>query len=273
MAGFHNALRNFRTGNLDIHDAGTIADVIEAAIQRTGSRHNAAESVSNHLTQSAYRDLPGQHEVRSSTPINTSTANATGESGSASFSVGDQLGGTPLQQENSTVKAGHGYEWTTRKLTTMHKMYIKPETNAADFHYIPWENLTICHSYHDLLTAFKQVVMWKPETAEVAFKKGVVRLLPAPGQNGVPPEQNRNVKDAKLRFFDAGEASPISMTVFDEEEHAANWLSLQLNTDPSKKWSPPKRHVYSGLCKEGAHYLDYYDPCIYEMDIGENQFH
>ena len=193
MAGFHNALRNFRDGNLDIYDAGTLADVVEAVVQRTGARRNAAESVSNCLTQSAYRDLPGHADPghqRSSTPINTSTANATGESGSASFSVGDQLQGTPLQQENSTVKAGPGFEWVTRHLTTMHKMYIKPETDSSQFHYIPWENLSICHSYHDLLTAFKQVVLWKPESAEVNFKKGLVRPLPAPGQNGVPPEQN-----------------------------------------------------------------------------------
>ena len=97
----------------------------------------------------------------------SSTSNAMGESGSASFSVGDQLGGTPLQQENSTVKAGHVFEWITRHLTTMHKMYIKPETNSSQFHYIPWENLSICHSYHNLLSAFKQVVLWKPESAEV----------------------------------------------------------------------------------------------------------
>ena len=170
MSGFHNALRNFRDGNLDVFDAGTLAGVVEAVIQRTGARRNVAESVGNHLTQSAYGDLPGHADPghqRSSTPINTSTSNAMGESGSASFSVGDQLGGTPLQQENSTVKAGHVFEWITRHLTTMHKMYIKPETNSSQFHYIPWENLSICHSYHNLLSAFKQAVLWKPESAEV----------------------------------------------------------------------------------------------------------
>ena len=31
MVGFHNALRNFRTGNLDVHDAGTLIDVIEGS--------------------------------------------------------------------------------------------------------------------------------------------------------------------------------------------------------------------------------------------------
>ena len=114
-----------------------------------------------------YRDMQIQDIKDLPSPITTSTANATGESGSASFSVGDQLGGTPLQQENSTVKAGHGFEWITRHLTAMHKMYIKPETNSSQFHYIPWENLSICHSYHNLLSAFKQVVLWKPESAEV----------------------------------------------------------------------------------------------------------
>ena len=273
MSGFHHALRNFRDGNLDLHDAGTLADVVEAVIQRTGARHNAAESVSNRLTQSAYGDLPGQAPARSSTPLNTSTANASGESGSASFTVGDQLGGSPLQQENATVKAGHGYEWVTRHLTTMHKMYVKPNTYAYDFKYIPWENLTVCHSYHDILTAFRQVVLWKPESAEVNFTKGVVRLLPTPGQNEVPPEQNRNVKDAKLRFFDAGEGSPLSLTVFENDDDVDIWKNLQLNTNPSKKNEPPHRTIYVGLCKEGADYLQYWDPCIYEMDIGENNFH
>ena len=275
MVGFHNALRNFRTGNLDVHDAGTLTDVIEAIIQRTGARHNTAESVSNRLSQSAYGDLPGQSSsaIRSSTPVNTSTANASGESGSTSFSVGDQLGGSPLQQENETVKAGHGFEWQTRHLTTMHKMYVKPETGSYYFKYIPWENLTVCHSYHDVLSAFKQVQLWKPESAEVKFTKGVVRLLPAPGQNGVPPEQNRNVKDAKLIFFDAGEASPLNLTVFENRDDINVWNNLQLNTNPSKKYEPPSRAIWYGLCKEGADLLQYWDPCVYEMDIGENNFH
>ena len=71
MSGLHNALRNFREGNLDIFDVGTLADVVEAVIQRTGARRNAAESVSNRLTQSTYRDLPGNADPghqRSSTP-------------------------------------------------------------------------------------------------------------------------------------------------------------------------------------------------------------
>ena len=72
MSGFHNALRNFRDGNLDVFDAGTLAGVVEAVIQRTGARRNVAESVGNHLTQSAYGDLPGHADPghqRSSTPL------------------------------------------------------------------------------------------------------------------------------------------------------------------------------------------------------------
>ena len=118
------------------------------------------------------------------------------------------------------------------------------------------------HSYHDVLSAFKQVQLWKPESAEVKFTKGVVRLLPAPGQNGVPPEQNRNVKDAKLRFFDAGEASPLNLTVFENRDDINVWNNLQLNTNPSKKYEPPRRAIWYGLCKEGADLLQYWDPCV-----------
>ena len=152
-------------------------------------------------------------------------------------------------------------------------MYITPNGLSYFFKYIPWENITVCHSYHDVLAAFKQVLLWKPESAEVKFTKGCVRLLPTPGQNGVPPEQNRNVKDAKLRFFDAGEGSPLNLTVFENQQDHDTWRELQLNTNPGKKNEPPGRAVYVGLCKEGIDYLQYWDPCVYEMDIGENVFH
>ena len=160
---------------------GLVLDVTRLS-QLATALHRAHTEIYREMQIQDIKDLPP--------PINTSTANAMGESGSTSFSVGDQLGGAPLQQENSTVKAGHGFEWITRHLTAMHKMYIKPETNSSQFHYIPWDNLSICHSYHDLLSAYMQVVLYKPESAEVNFKKGLVRPLPAPGQDGVPPEQN-----------------------------------------------------------------------------------
>ena len=37
------------------------------------------------------------------------------------------------------------------------------------------------------------------------------------------PEQNRNVKDAKLRFFYAGEASPVNCSVFEDLSLVGEW--------------------------------------------------
>ena len=181
--------------------------------------------------------------------------------------------GTPLQQENKTVVKGVSHVWETRTLKTMHKFYMKTSPNASAFYYIRWENLTICHSYEDIQSGFGGTILWNPESAQVQFKKRTVRVIPPSGNANISPEQNRNVKDAKLRFFYAGEASPVNCSVFEDLSLVGEWNVWKLITDPSKKQWLPFRAIFYGLCKEGIQAIEYWDPAIHEKDIGENQFY